>query len=359
MWYLYGILAIAVIYIGLCAFIRLKFRFWSMQPVFHIYDILYWLRPPGIIMDELPEMNKYVNIVDIKTYEVSKMDNSLSEEACKFIKSNYLRNANAQYLPTVSNIIEYLRASNHPSYFTLYKVPSRFPDAGYKAVISARVLHVTLGNNKPFPTYYVDNLCVHPEHRKQGVAPKAIQTHVYNLRRNNKKVKTCLFKREGNLTAIIPLTAYPTYGYHIRDIPVKALPHAAYQILDITPKNLYLLTEFIYAETKEFDCVVLPEVTNISNLLKTENILIYGINYKGKLVAAYVFRDAALQYGKDKTVECIGSLATKKEAGILYSGFTQALCKCKEKLAAGRLLLEETAHNINIVGVAAWRAVLS
>lgn len=36
-------------------YIRIKFGFWAVQPVFHVYNIGYMLKAPGIIDDYLPE----------------------------------------------------------------------------------------------------------------------------------------------------------------------------------------------------------------------------------------------------------------------------------------------------------------
>ena len=56
---LYYILAIICIIILLIAFFKLKYPFWSKQPVFHFHNIGYWLMPPGIIQHGMPEKNKY------------------------------------------------------------------------------------------------------------------------------------------------------------------------------------------------------------------------------------------------------------------------------------------------------------
>ena len=39
-------------------YIRLKFGFWAIKPVFHVYDLGFMLKPPGIICNSLPEKNK-------------------------------------------------------------------------------------------------------------------------------------------------------------------------------------------------------------------------------------------------------------------------------------------------------------
>ena len=48
-------------------YIRIKYRFWAMQPVFHVYDLYYWFVNVGIINKELPLKNRYTNFKNIKT----------------------------------------------------------------------------------------------------------------------------------------------------------------------------------------------------------------------------------------------------------------------------------------------------
>ena len=68
-------------------------------------------------------------------------------------------------------------------------------------------------NKISFPVYYVDNLCVHPLYRNKNIAPQMIQTQEWFQRQNNKKIKVSLFKREGDLTGIVPLTVYNNNSY--------------------------------------------------------------------------------------------------------------------------------------------------
>ena len=63
----FGMLILVIVYI----FIRMKYGFWAIQPVFHIYDVGYLLKPPGIIDFSLPDKNKYTNFKDIDTIVIS------------------------------------------------------------------------------------------------------------------------------------------------------------------------------------------------------------------------------------------------------------------------------------------------
>ena len=59
----YILLCIIIIIFLIMAIIKIKFKFWALQPVFHIYDIRYMFFPPGIISHELPIENKYCNFI--------------------------------------------------------------------------------------------------------------------------------------------------------------------------------------------------------------------------------------------------------------------------------------------------------
>ncbi len=56
---MYLLLASIIIIILVVAFYKLKYPFWSRQPVFHFHNLRYWLFPPGIIQHNKPEKDKF------------------------------------------------------------------------------------------------------------------------------------------------------------------------------------------------------------------------------------------------------------------------------------------------------------
>lgn len=360
MWLIYLIIFILIIYISLTAYIRIKMKFWYTQPVFHIYNIWYWLNPPGLILDREPEINKYTNILDIKTYGISDINETLLDRVCNFIKSYYVQSPNAKYIPTKKNIVEYLKSCNNESYLSIYQTPKLLFEKDEPSsilddiisVITARPLNITLKGKNPFTLYYVDNLCVHPDYRKDGIAPKTIQTHYYNLRKNNPKIKICLFKREGDLNAIVPLTTYKTVCFNINML--QKMNPGVLNVIEIGPNQLNLFVNFIYAESKKFDCIIMPDLSNILNMLKTENIYVYGVLQNNNLISAYAFRRPNLFYDKEEAIECFFSLYAKnaesiETKNIYITGFNISLNKCKEKLKTNILLIEEIGQGGKLI----------
>ena len=69
--YVFGIIIFFIMLFFI--YIRLKYKFWAIQPVFHFYDIYYWFKNVGIINKELPKKNKYTNFTNIVTIDFEKI----------------------------------------------------------------------------------------------------------------------------------------------------------------------------------------------------------------------------------------------------------------------------------------------
>ena len=185
MFYLYILAAIITLIILFYAIIKIRFRFWSKQPVFHFYNLWYWMFPPGIIKHDKPEENKYTNLKDIKFINYASLNSVDQERFIKFIQDHYLNTTEVQYKPEKGNIVPYFENTKN-SFFSMYFKKTYDTDnesniitkTNLIGVMTSRLLNVSIDNNE-FTTYYVDYLCVHKDNRKQGVAQQIIQTHPF------------------------------------------------------------------------------------------------------------------------------------------------------------------------------------
>ena len=385
---LFGYILIGLIafYVFLAAFIRLKMHFWHTQPVFHIYNLKYWLRPPGIINHEPPALNKFVNLSNNQMIEVANevgpnevdandvandidtSSNSLvrtTSQISQFIRDYYVIHADAVYKPSKQDILAYLQCANQPAYFNIYK-EDKMPfiaEQEMLGVISARLLNVTLvkkiNKNKHksplnFPVYYIDNLCVKPGHRQKGIAPEMIQTLHYNISRANPKVNAYLFKREGKLNAIVPLVCYDTYAFDLTHYQTDFILTAAMTIIEIGIAQLNLFVAFMKEQMPNFECIILPDISSVLNLIKLGKIKIYGILFQGELTAVYIFRILELYYAEKKAIECITILSKKNTPAdidneILITGFTLSWAKISADTGCSIVLIEETAHSKAVI----------
>ena len=350
------VLSILLIYI----YIRLKFGFWAIQPVFHVYDFKYMIKPPGIINDYLPEKNKYTNFKNIDTTVYAELTQIQKQRLTNLIRANYLRKGDNTFLPTLENIVPYFTGHNDKSFFSFYNEPDFLIDLKKGTTINepkmvglmtSRPIYVFINNgdkDAAFRAYYVDYLCVDKMYRKKGIAPQIIQTHEYNQRHLNKNIVVSLFKREDELTGIVPLCVYSTFGFSVNKWTKPNDLHPSYKLLEVNPQNFHFLFDFIKNNSNKFDIVINTEVTNMIELIKSKNIFIYTILLNDEIICAYFFRKTCTFV--EKNMEVLSCFASIKDCddNIFIQGFKISFWKIASENYFGFAAIEEISHN-NII----------
>lgn len=324
------------------AFIRIKYRFWALQPVFHVYDIYYWFVNVGIINKDLPLKNRYTNFKNIKTISFDILSKKNIKDFTLLVKLNYLRNRENTFTPSQDNILPYFAGHNAKSFWSFYWETELILDATACStierekligVITSRPLTVTFlqplkkvdpnskkynQNNfssslaQPFSkvekveveVYYIDYLCVDKNYRKKGIAPQLIQTHEYNQSHLNKGISVSLFKREDELTGIVPLTVYKSYCFNMRNWNCPQPLDAKMTLLQGDGQNMYYLYNFIKEHETKWQLTILPEMSNLMELIKSKNMFISMIIIDGNIEAAYIFKKSCTYIEKDKEIIC-------------------------------------------------------
>lgn len=355
--FFFGFFILFLLYI----FIRIKFGFWAIQPVFHIYDIGYMIKTPGIIDDTLPLKNKYTNFKNIETILMEETTSIQKQRFVNLIRSHYLQNKDNIFSPRAENITPYFHGHNDKAFLSFYnedvyridtKHGNTIADKTPISVITSRPIYIAINNGHKeakFRAYYVDYLCVDTQYRKKGIAQQMIQTHHYNQRHVNKNIVVSLFKREDELTGIVPMCVYSTYGFPVRTW-TKPLPLSAeYTLLEINPQNFRYLFDFISEHGKKFDILINTEVTNIIELIKTKNIFIYVIMVDDEIICAYFFRKTCVQIEEGlEVLSCFASICNCEEP-IFIQGFKISFWKIAEENHFGFSAIEDISDNYFII----------
>ena len=353
-------------------YIRIKFKFWALQPVFHFYDLYYWIVDVGVIQQELPSKNRYTNFKNIKTISYDILSEQNIKDFTLLVQLNYLRNNENKFMPQKENIVPYFKGHNHKSFWSFYLEPELLLDTKTNetinhekliAVITGRPLHVQIFSKNcikgELDVYYIDYLCVDKTMRKKNIAPQLIQTHEYNQSHLNKNICVSLFKREEDLTGIIPLTIYKTYCFNMRNWLKPEALNANIKLLHGDNQNLYYLYNFINELTKEgkWDVTVYPQMSNLIELIISKNLFIVMLVIDGEICAAYIFKKSCTFIEKDKEIiTCIASFyrtnandLTKEQ---FIKGFKVALWSIIEKPENKNfryLVVEDTSENNCII----------
>ena len=291
----------------------------------------------------------------MKLFLLKTAPKDITAKCAAFIKEHFLRNKYAEYLPEYDDIFNYLQTAAH-SYLSIYSKPkllydgdNPIVDRDILGVMTNRPLYISFNNkNINLTVGYVDNLCVHSSNRKQGIAPNLIQTQYYQIRHMNDKLKVYLFKREGDMTAIVPLTTYKTFTYDISHFPKLKIEYASMKLVRITESNISLFKDFIKANGKKFDCVVNTELITIMKLLKDENLIIYSLLENHNVYALYIYRNTPSIVENKAGIECIATINNCPHNDTFYNGFCSSLRRIKRKFEKDILWIENTSHS-NII----------
>ncbi len=363
----YIFLVIVFIYLILYSYVRLKYGFWYYQPVHHAHNFYYHFFPPGIIMHQLPQPNKYTNFKQIDTIYFNKLSDIQLTQFTNFIRVHFHNQGDNKFAPRKENIIPYFKGFNQPCFFSfftedqlLHNVKTNEPieDKKIVSVMTGRPLHVKINNGDPksnFDAYYIDYLCVDTVYRKKGTAPQMIQTHEYNQRHLNKNIAVSIFKREGQLTGIVPICVYNMYCFDCRrwGSPILFL-HASYSVVACNKQNFHFLANYLNMVRSLFEIEIKPEYSNLLELVLTENIYIYYLLQKGVIYAVYMFRKSStiIEGGKE-ALTCFASINTCDSNDIFLNGFKLAFWDIiKERKNYGFLVIENiSCNNVLINGL--------
>ncbi len=332
--------------------IKIRFKFWNSQPVFHVYNIFYWLNPPGIIELEKPKINKYVNLKDINFLNYNKIPNHLIDEFINIIKHNFLYEENIKYIPDKDNIISNFDNSKD-SYFSFYFKKQNdlinnniIEKNKLIGVITSRVLNIEY-DMQNLNVNYVDYLCIDKKFRNQGIAQQLIKSHDYNIR-NKIPINISFFKREGTLNVgIVPLVIYRSYIFNFQYWNNKIKLHSSYKITKINKNNINLLIDFIKNNKSLFKFYCCPEIHILLQLINSDNIKIYLLIHNSNILSIYFFKDSCTFYNQRKAIECFASINISKENKLFLLGFSNILSYLKENFHY--LIIENISHNFKII----------
>ena len=361
----YILFCIMLIILLAYAYVKTKLGFWAIQPVFHVYDFAYMIKPPGIIDHSLPSDNKYTNFRKIETIVNDELSPLQSQRFVNLISTQYLRNKDNIFSPTKENIIPYFNGHTNKSFITFYnddtllldvKNSTTIADKQTVGIITSRPVYISITKRSAtkcdedihLMAYYVDYMCVDKQHRKTGIAQQLIQTHHYNQRHINKTIGVSLFKREDELTGIVPLCVYSTYGFKVDTWSKPCDLSAEHAILEINAQNFHILFDFIKTAGKKFDILINTEIANIVELIKTKNIFIYAIVVNETVASAYFFRKSCVQVEKNmEALSCFASICDCDET-IFAHGFKISFWKIAHDHYFGFSVIEDIADN-NII----------
>jgi len=364
----YVIPIVAIVLILAWIIVKIKYKFWSSQPVFHTYDLKYYLFPPGIIRTAIPEKTRYFN-PDIQFSEFGDTSNSIKSTFCAFIKRSYLQNGANKYAPSKQNIMPYFEGHASKCYLSELSSTENLVDAKTQRIMQRPKMIASMttrpmaceldgpsGEREAFMCNYVDYLCVDGDNRGKELAAHAIYTHEYYNRRLPNIPVVSVFKREGETMGVVPICKYSMDGFSMRGWrTMPPLPANVGKVVRCTPTNMYLASDFIRQRAKrDFGLYLGVGDGNLAALLRTGNVYLYlFVNVQGVITSVYFFRHTCTWLSEgEQVLACFASVRGDTSDDLFAHAFKLSvthIVRTEGKRHKYTLLLMENISNNDVL----------
>jgi hypothetical protein len=354
-------------------YIRIRYPFWSTQPIFHSYDYLRFLTktPYEINSQVYPKAFKKDNNVhsfrflDIDDKEFDRIVDLLQ---CHSVESSQMLSFIDKPTMNITHTGQFF-----PSYVSVYRKDKYDVTYDTNNAMSIVNTHQTVGcmTGRAINMfildksgvlhekngYFWDNICVHREYTQENIGRKLIQAHDIHQRTNTQHISISLFKKEIDLCeGVIPLVEYPVHTFTLSKIKRPPLP-PPYSVSRMYNTNvepfynlLYMISHSNTARNTAF--IAFPEISVLDNMIQNNILLVYGLSYGNNIKCVYVFKNPQLCYDNIKDghiLECITTITEeyvqdKTLNGLIFAGFLHALQHIQKSFSNKYKII--TFHNL-------------
>jgi len=359
----------------IAAWIRIRHPFWSIQPVFHTYDLWrYWIIKPSVISTTTQVPTKFLNRDDVKTRNFLNVSANEMASVLDVIQCHYLPSDQATYTMTAETL--QTLCSHHSSgpcwmsvfltdHFHLQQgdvVVNRTDVAGVLIAYPARM--VLRSSESSFQQiYYWDYIVMHRETGKDvGTIRTLIQTHEANQRQSTPDIPASLFRKDVDLSeGIVPLVQFTVSQFELVKERIQRPPLAAHcTVVQVRTETIHSLFDFLFELTSNknmFDLCLFPDLTAWEARIERKEWHVYTLKSRDTILAVYVFRTTHIVYEDGgEVLECIVS-ASLTESSAFFAGWLHSLYDLLQQTLPemGRLSIPNLGHNAKLLEIYTWK----
>lgn len=364
-------------------YVKVKYPFWSHQPVFHTYDILRYYyssfqHAPYVIQKRLPPKNRYFsnNVTTEKFLDTSE---ETLAKTVDFLQSHYVESDKVLTMFNGEVMTHDLSGTLHPPFLSLMKekqIDYVISDSGLISqekemlvgCMTSRCMQLFLLHHSGAfreNVYFWDHICTHRKECHRNLGRNLLQSHDYYQRRYNQDIHSSVFKREGNLCeGVVPLMEYDIHTFPI--VHIKQPPLQPYSLQKIQLSNASLLHDFLYSLTHNtqgmpFSCCIFPEMDVLDNLIQKRRLHVYALTYQSNVAALYFLKEPHMYYhvhdDERRIIDCIGSVKSDfvQDDAPFFAGFLHALYEQQKQDKYELVTFHEFSHNHMITDRWKWK----
>jgi len=363
-----------LILVVLFVYIKIKYPFWNIQPVFHTYDYWrYYYKTPFVIHKFRPVKSKFCDFANVSTKNLVDCTDEDMRELTNLLQCYYVSSDRIIHLINTQNIRTILTGIGEPSYISIYYEKILHKPTALDDIVSvqrpigcitSRAFKMSYRPTLSEPMYseitiyYIDYLCVQREHDTRKITRNLYQTHEYNQRTMNPNISVSLLKKEIDLfEGVVPFISYQSDTFYLRKSKLPILPNA-FHVLPINDKNIDIITDFLDIQTHLrfdnqpclFDICITQHSGYYLSLINDKQLHIYCLRSEGQVYGIYLFKDTKTQYEdiEGNTLQLVGSIMNSTDEAIFFTGFLYSLNMINKTNIYKMFIIESISHNLII-----------
>jgi len=344
------------------AYIRIRYPFWSLQPVFHTYDVLRrWTREPGAISTKW-QSTKFWNPARVKTQSFLDLDNDDMARLLNLLQCYYVSSERVTF--TIDDALLRLLCSHHVSApcWVSFHQPLALVDKLDGGMIAYPVRMVTAFGDPQMTSLFYWEFIVGTS--DDLTMRSLIQTHEANQRRYSPEILASLFRKDVALSeGIVPLVSFTVTHFELVKSRIQRpplMPHCT-----VTKVQPDVLIDLLFDLTQSpFDLLLFPDWTAWQARIEHKHWFVYSLQNVNTqdILALYVFRDSRLVYEDGGSVlECMATMSflTPAQDKLFFAGWLHALYDILQFYGGGGdtlgLAIPNLGHNAKLIQSWTWK----
>ena len=323
-------------------YIKLRYRFWSSQPVFHIYNLKQWLLPSGIVQSKVPQ--KQIKFYDLKIITNNFQEISTEKKALifYFIKRNLSKN---QFLSIFEHCYNKCYISFLYSHMSIPLVDGSFyKTKKINSCMISKTLNSIINNNKVKISYIYYYKIHKTSKNKKLDYNKLFYTHYY-ISRAIGSPHIFFFKKKGKIPWITPCTTYYSYNFdtkYINNVNLN-IPNNL-SIRQIKSASFRMILHFFGEISKNFTFFSTPDYANLKNMITTNLLSPFVIMDCNQIVGLLIFRN-----NNNNCTSLIASACFPKYRNYLFPSLQNSLFLLKKYKKFKTIEIENISNNNYII----------
>lgn len=322
-------------------YIKLRYRFWSSQPVFHTYNLKQWIIPSGIIQSKLPQKQEKFYNWKINTDNFQEISTEKKALICYFLNKNLSKNQllscfekgyNRSYVSFLYSHMS-IPTSDHQNYNT----------KKLQSCMLSKTLNGFINKNKVKISFIYDYKIHKTSKNKNIDYQKLFYTHYFNSRSIGAP-HIFLFKQKGSIPWLTPCTTFYAYKFDTKYLNnVNFNIPSNISIRQIKSGSFRMILHFFGEISKKFTFYSTPDFANLKNMISTNLITPFVIMDNNNIVGILVFRN------NNKSTLLIASACFPKYRIYLFTSLQNSLYLLKKYKKYQEVVVENISNNNYII----------